>query len=164
MQIDESKVGSRKYNRGKRVEGHWVIGMIANHSHDLRIVVCPENKRGEKELIPIIKNHVKKGTTIRTDCWKGYCNLKKHGFKHKTVNHSDADKRYRFVGRDGTHTNRIESHWRPMKDFYRSRHVRREYFAEHLAEFSWRRFHKKRGKDLFYALISSIRNFSLEIE
>ncbi|KAI6224652.1 hypothetical protein M3Y95_00775400 [Aphelenchoides besseyi] len=25
VQIDETKVGNRKYNRGKRVHGHWLI-------------------------------------------------------------------------------------------------------------------------------------------
>ena len=26
VQIDETKIGKRKYNRGRMVEGHWVIG------------------------------------------------------------------------------------------------------------------------------------------
>ena len=26
VQIDETKVGKRKYNRGRMVEGHWIIG------------------------------------------------------------------------------------------------------------------------------------------
>lgn len=27
VQIDESKIGKRKYNRGRMVEGHWIIGI-----------------------------------------------------------------------------------------------------------------------------------------
>ena len=26
IQLDESKFGKRKFNRGRRVEGHWVLG------------------------------------------------------------------------------------------------------------------------------------------
>ncbi len=28
VEIDETKFGKRKYNRGKRVEGSWILGMI----------------------------------------------------------------------------------------------------------------------------------------
>jgi len=28
VQIDESKFGKRKFNRGRRVDGHWVIGKL----------------------------------------------------------------------------------------------------------------------------------------
>lgn len=138
--------------------------MIANHSHDLRIHICPGNKRGEEQLLPLIKKTVKRGTTIRTDCWKAYGCLSRNGYRHKTVNHSNKDKRYRFVAEDGTHTQRIESHWRPLKDYFRARHVRRSHFAAHLAEFSWRRFHKKKGDDLFRALVSCIRKFPIDFD
>ena len=36
VQLDESKFGKRKYNKGRRTEGHWVLGMIAEGSEDLR--------------------------------------------------------------------------------------------------------------------------------
>jgi hypothetical protein len=43
------------------------------------------------------------------------------GYIHKTVNHSD--KKNPFVAEDGTHTNRIESQWRPSKDHFRRIHL-----------------------------------------
>ena len=42
----------------------------------------------EATLLPIIEKFIEKGTTIISDCWKAYCNLEKHGYKHVTVNHS----------------------------------------------------------------------------
>lgn len=39
--IDESKFGKPKYHKGRRVLGHWVLGMIANESEDHRFEICP---------------------------------------------------------------------------------------------------------------------------
>jgi hypothetical protein len=61
VQLDESKFGRRKYNKGRRTEGHWVLGMIADGSEDLRLILCPNNKRNAKQLLPIIEQYVEKG-------------------------------------------------------------------------------------------------------
>ncbi|CAK1590987.1 unnamed protein product [Parnassius mnemosyne] len=42
VQIDESKFGKGKYNKGRHIEGHWVLGLIEDGSEDLRLEVCPE--------------------------------------------------------------------------------------------------------------------------
>lgn len=73
-------------------------------------------------MLPIISRHIEPGTIIRTDMWKAYENLEELGFQHKIVNHSD--KQNPFVAEDGTHTNRIESSWRPAKDYFRTVHLR----------------------------------------
>ena len=59
IQIDESKFGKRKFNRGRRVEGHWVLGAIQNGSEDFRLIVCPDNIRNAETSIPIIKQHIR---------------------------------------------------------------------------------------------------------
>ena len=97
IQIDESKFGKRKFNRGRRVEGHWVLGAIQNGSEDFRLIVCPDNIRNAETLIPIIKQHIRVGSEIHTDAWKAYRQLSSHGYTHKIVNHSDPE--HHFVCR-----------------------------------------------------------------
>jgi transposase-like protein len=118
VQLDESKFGKRKYNKGRRTEGHWVLGMIADGSEDLRLVLCPNNKRTATELLPIIEKYIEPGTTIRTDFWRAYDGLDAMGYQHEKVNHSD--KLNPFISPDGVHTNRIEASWRPAKDYFRT--------------------------------------------
>ena len=71
------------------------------------------------DLVPWIERWVEKGSIIRTDCWKAYSSLSSIGYIHQTVNHSET-----FVAENGVHTNRIESSWRPLKDYLRKIHIR----------------------------------------
>ncbi len=170
VQIDESKFGKRKYNRGRQVEGHWVLGMIEDGDEDFRLALCPDNSRTADVLCAIIEQHIAPGTEIHTDAWKSYLRLPQMGYTHKIVNHSDPENR--FVGtqyngcissvssvsaRDGTHTQRIESSWRPAKDWFRRRRIRGDAFADTLVEYQWRREMKKTNTDPFHELLSAIR-------
>lgn len=107
---DESKFGKRKYNRGRQVEGHWVLGMVEGGSDDFCVEMCTDNERSAEILVPLIKKHVQEGSSIHTNFWKAYDCLSEYGYIHKKVNHSDKENR--FLAPDGTHTQRIESHWR----------------------------------------------------
>ncbi|KOB77535.1 Uncharacterized protein OBRU01_03892 [Operophtera brumata] len=91
--------------RGRRVEGHWILGMIQDQSEDLRLEVCKDNVRSAEVLVPLIKKHVAEGTTIHTDFWRAFDCLEGHGFIHGKVNHSDSNNP--FVAEDGTRTQRI---------------------------------------------------------
>ena len=88
-----------------------------------------QEDRKEETLLAFIQKWIRPGTTIVSDCWKGYINLEKHGYVHKTVNHS-----VEFVNDEGFHTNKIEGHWRQMK-----------------ADFIWRYVH--RGEDSFWVFL-----------
>ena len=87
VQIDESKFGKRKFNRGRRIDGHWVLGIIEDGSVDFRLIICPNNIRDAVTLIPIIKEHVREGSEIRTDAWRAYSTLGQNGYTHRVVNH-----------------------------------------------------------------------------
>ena len=86
VEIDESKFGRRKYNKGRIVTGTWVLGGICVESGEL--FLQPVEKRDKETLLPIIIDRVHPGTTIITDCWRAYNDLAYNEFNHLTVNHS----------------------------------------------------------------------------
>ena len=70
VQIDESLVAKRKYNKGRHVEQRWILGGV-----------CPIQKRGfvqfvpdrsRETLDPIIMKHIAPGSNIRSDGWSAY--------------------------------------------------------------------------------------------
>ena len=109
VELDESKFGKRKHHRGHPVDGQWVFGGVERGTGKLFMVAVPD--RSSETLKTAINEWIVPGTTLYTDCWKGYKNLDKEGFAHWTVNHS-----LYFVDPDtGIHTNTIESMWRHAK-------------------------------------------------
>lgn len=62
-----------------------------------------------------------------------------------------------FLALDGTHTQRIESSWRPARDWFRTRRLPGERFADGLVECQWRRENRKNNLDPFDQLISAIK-------
>ncbi|XP_071572814.1 uncharacterized protein [Temnothorax nylanderi] len=90
VEIDEAKIGKRKYNRGRLITGHWIFGGYERGTK--KIFIVPVQDRTEKTLLACIKEWILPGTTIVSDCWKSYNCLNNEGFQHLTVNHS-----YNFV-------------------------------------------------------------------
>ena len=72
VEVDEAKFGRRKYNRGRYIESHWVLGGIDRDRKQVFMVVVD---RGDAAtLIPIIQQYVRPGTLI-TDEWRAYRTL-----------------------------------------------------------------------------------------
>ena len=107
VQIDERKVGKRKYHRGHRVEGQWVFGAIEEDSRRCFLVAVED--WSEATLLPIIKDWIEPGMLIVSDCWKSYHNLDKHGDSHQTVNHSKefVNEECRLCGQCGSHPTNV---------------------------------------------------------
>ncbi|XP_054159094.1 uncharacterized protein LOC128957372 isoform X2 [Oppia nitens] len=90
VEIDETKVGKRKYNRGRLVDGTWILGLVeiqiganCRRGGRFRLEICPLNKRDADTLLPLIRKHVKIGTTIVSDCWAGYYRLTDNGINDR---------------------------------------------------------------------------------
>lgn len=65
--MDETKIAKRKYNKGHRVEGAWVIwgierSILKNNAknENKKIFLCPIEERNANNIDKIIKKYVKK--------------------------------------------------------------------------------------------------------
>jgi transposase-like protein len=148
VEIDEYKLAKRKYNKGHRVEGVWIIGGIQRsrlktkiQNENKKMFLLPIKERNIENIDKIIEKYVKKGTTIYTDCWKGYNNLKNIGYKHKTVNHSKHFK----DPETGVHTNTIEGTWNGFKHSMPPTNRNKKNINLHIKEFLWRKKHRERN-------------------
>lgn len=89
VEIDETKLGKRKYNRGHRVDGVWVLVGIERNSGG-KIFLVPVPNRSAETLRMVIASHVRPGSIVNTDLWRGYRNLEDLNLTHVTVNHSQS--------------------------------------------------------------------------
>ena len=150
VEIDESKFGKRKYNRGHSVEGAWVIGGV-ERTPERRIFAEVVEKRDAETLLEVIKRRVAPGSTIHTDMWKAYNNIPEiiSQSTHLTVNHS---KNFKDPG-TGVHTNTIEGTWNGIKINIPGRARHKKLIGGYIAEFIWRRQNKD---DLWAAFLTCL--------
>ena len=86
VEVDESKLGKRKYNRGHKVEGVWVVGGI-ERTDERKAFIVPVQDQTKQTLLQVIRKHVEPGSIIYTDLWRGYAGLFQDGvFQHLLVN------------------------------------------------------------------------------
>ena len=97
VQVDDGKI-KRQYHRGHVVEGQRVFG--ASRTIHASVLSQQQKNERKKTLLRLIKEWIERGTTIVSNCWKGYVNLSKHGYIHNRVNHS-----FEFFNKEGFHTN-----------------------------------------------------------
>ena len=110
VQIDESKFGKRKYNRGYMVDGHWVFGVVDEKTKQLRLNLVPDNARTRQNMQGLIESMIKPGTRIVSDSFSSYKYLDNEPSEctHESVNHSVENVAYDEEG-NKIHTNLIES-------------------------------------------------------
>jgi transposase-like protein len=136
VEVDESKFGKRKYQRGHRVEGVWIVGGVERTDARRMFAVAVEN-RNAQTLREVIEQHILPGSIVYTDCWRGYRDedLAELEMQHSTVNHTNF-----FVDPEtGVHTNCIEGTWSGIKIQVPYRHRTRSFVDGHLMSFIWRR-------------------------
>lgn len=145
VQVDEALLGRRKYHRGRKMRGTWVLGMIAEDG-EARFEVVAD--RSAATLTKVILKHVSPGSIILTDEWRAYSGLRRLGYGHRTVNHS-----VEFVSPDGTHTQQIESQWRALRRKFTRGGIRHDDIPAYLAEYVFRRRWRLRGESPFENLL-----------
>ena len=135
VQIDESKVGKRKYHWGHRVTRQWVFDGIKEDARRCFLVAVED--RSEATPLPIIKDWIVLGMLIVSDCSKSYHILVKHGYSHKlwTIQRSLLMKMDNYTQ---CNTNIMEGHWQQMKISFSVFSTRKASYSFYLGEFIWR--------------------------
>ncbi|XP_047536550.1 uncharacterized protein LOC125070646 [Vanessa atalanta] len=151
VQIDETKFAKRKYNKGRHIEGQWVLGMIEDGSEDLRLEVCPNNIRTAEVLVPLIQKHVAEGTTIHINVGEAYDTLKDHNYILKKMTDNFPANPLCM------HTQKIEAQWRVVKQFFSKDLYNRENLADFIIEYLWRRYIIINKCDPFEELIKAVK-------
>lgn len=122
VEIDESLFVKVKHHKGKDLKRPqiWVFGMYERSAEaKKRCIFITVPKRDASTLLNVIYKHIAPETTIFSDCWKAYSqikNLPNRFYQHKTVNHD-----LHFVDPETlTHTNSIESLWNSAKIHFKT--------------------------------------------
>jgi transposase-like protein len=151
VELDECKLGKRKFNRGHHVEGVWILGGI-ERTVSKRTFFVPVEDRSAQTLLPLIRDHVLPGSIVYTDLWRGYSRISEElGLLHFTVNHSET-----FVDPvTGVHTNTIEGSWNGLKLCINPRNRVLEGMADRLGAHQW---FKTNRVDRWNAFITCLRD------
>lgn len=153
VEIDESKIGKRKFNRGRFVEGQWVFGGVERDSGRCFMVAVPD--RAASTLLDLIKMWIQPGTFVISDCWKSYERLSELDYDHLRVNHSLHFK----DPVTGACTNTIESYWRHFKASL-PEYNRQGDFGGYIAWFMFRQICNSLNVDPFSKFLDIIRGIN----
>ncbi len=141
-EADETYIGGAEKNKhaNKRTKGNQgrsvktkvpVVGIL-ERGGELRAEVVPDTTG--KNLKQFLAKHLKDGSGLNTDEWRGYRGLTKI-YNHKFVKHNDGQ----YV-QDDIHTNTLEGFWsllkRGMSGIYHS--VRAKHLQKYVNEFVFR--------------------------
>lgn len=145
VEIDESLIAKRKYNRGHPVQERWVFGGVCRETGQGFLVFIPD--KSAATLLPLVQEHIAPGSIVHTDglpSYNGIANLPVNPpYQHLVVIHQDN-----FVDPlTGACTNRVECYWKNAKRRFKSMAgVHTTTLESHLDEFLWRELFGKTGE------------------
>lgn len=135
VEIDETVISRRKFNRGRIIKQQWLFGCIERGTNNFLLKRI--NGRSKKVLEEVINDCILEDSTVMSDCWSSYLSIfgDRADIEHYTVNHSKN-----FVDpTTGAHTQSIESLWSRLKKSLRSKSLNHsEHLNEYLGEFAFR--------------------------
>ncbi|KKP86608.1 MAG: ISSpo3, transposase [Candidatus Roizmanbacteria bacterium GW2011_GWA2_35_8] len=152
VEIDETFVGGKP-----RMKERWdtktkevVMGMV---QRDGKAYLRHIENTGKWALLEQIQAHVSPKVRVMTDQYFGYVQLKKHGYKHKSVNH-----RITYVTKNDVHTQNIENVWSHLKRgiYGVYRHVSKKYLQAYADEFAFRYNNRKSSGQMFFNLLRQV--------
>ena len=81
-----------------------MFGMLGIKNDRRRPILKIVRHRSAGHLMPLIKKHVRRGSSIISDGWRSYHHLQNEGYNHLTVNHQE----YFVDPITGAHTQNLE--------------------------------------------------------
>ena len=151
VEADETYVGGKRSGgkRGRGAPGKTVVFGMIERGGDLMAHVVPDVKK--RTLLPLIWNHVERGSTVHTDELGSYRGVRRIGYRHETVNHGAGE----YV-RGRCHVNSIEGFWARLKLSIRGTHVHvsAKHLAKYVKEFEYRYNRRNRVETMFADLVA----------
>jgi transposase len=117
VECDETFIGGKISRKEGFLSNKTVVFGMLERNGKVMTKVVPDRRSGT--LMPLVKQNVKRHTTVHTDEHKGYGGLGTLGFYHHTVNHSLGQ----YVGQFGTTVNGIEGFWSQLKRSINGTHI-----------------------------------------
>lgn len=150
LEVDETKLGKRKYNRGHRVEGVWVICGV-ERTEAKKAFCVPVEKRDKDTLNKVVSENVYEGSIVYTDCWRAYNGIGEScKVEHRTVNHS----RFFKDPITGVCTNSVEGFNGALKAAVIRQHRTEKFAAGSVSAYVWKRQSRERLCDAFFEAMS----------
>jgi hypothetical protein len=150
VQVDETKFGKRKYHRGHRVDGAWVLVGVEKTEERLVFAEVVADRSAET-IAAVLSRHLAHGSILCTDQWKGYAGISdRFEIEHRTVNHSLWFK----DPATGVDTNTVEGTNYALKRSVPPRNRTETSLPSHLLEFVWRR---KNARNLWNSFIDALK-------
>jgi transposase len=160
VEIDETYIGGKPrlgQVRSKQEAGNWIkrkasVMAIVERGGKVAAVLVPDSRK--RTMHPIIEQRVLPESIVYTDEFKTYRGLKKKGYTHKRVNHSE---KVYVVG--NVHVNTAEGFFALLKGgitgVYHS--VSRKHLQDYVNEYAFRYNNREAtGRGMFDAIFSRI--------
>jgi transposase len=161
IQIDETYFGmlSKNMHSSDKKEmkpgGGSKIGVMGMIEKEGRIVtkVLGEETNANQTFHAIVKENISPDSTIITDAFPAYKNLKKSFKTHVRVDHNKNE----YV-KDGFSTNRIENYWSTLKRMIKGTHIHvsKKHLSKYIAENSFRYTNRKQPEKMFDLILNRV--------
>lgn len=157
VEMDEAYLGGKEDNKheskkigNKGTQGKTaVLGAVERGGEVVARVV---DDTTISSVVPFIRGKIAIGTTLNTDDYNSYSDVKYLGYNHKTVNHSSKE----YVNGDN-HTNTIEGFWSQLKRSIDGTYhmVSPRHLQAYVNEFAWR-YNRRGFKSLFLEVLKEV--------
>lgn len=162
VEMDEAYLGGKEDNKheskkigNKGTQGKTaVLGAVERSTDESvgQVVARVVDDTTIKNVVPFIRSKVVLGSTINTDDYNSYYNVKYLGYNHRTVNHSSKE----YVNGDN-YTNTMEGFWSQLKRSIDGTYhmVSPKHLQAYVNEFAWR-YNRRNLKSLFITLLGEV--------